>query len=79
MVAQAGADLPPASPPQETDGGIAQQGQKGTPFEKMPGNEQDAFLTRLQNGTDDLETAWLPVLSGLVRHLEHGSSPRPTR
>ena len=35
--------------------GIAQQGQKGTPFEKMPGNEQDAFLTRLQNGTDDLE------------------------
>lgn len=35
--------------------GIGQQGQKGTPFEKMPGNEQDAFLTRLQNGTDDLE------------------------
>lgn len=35
--------------------GIAQQGQKGTPFEKMPGNEQDAFITRLQNGTDDLE------------------------
>lgn len=33
----------------------------------------------LASGTDDLETAWLPVLSGLVRHLERGSSPRPTR
>ncbi|MGZ5846615.1 MAG: gluconate 2-dehydrogenase subunit 3 family protein, partial [Ramlibacter sp.] len=34
---------------------VAQQGQKGTPFEKMAGPEQDAWLTRLQNGTDDLE------------------------
>jgi gluconate 2-dehydrogenase gamma chain len=34
---------------------LGQQGQKGTPFEKMQGNEQDAVLTRLQNGTDDLE------------------------
>ena len=34
---------------------IAQQGQKGTPFDKLPGAEQDAWLTRLQNGTDDLE------------------------
>jgi uncharacterized protein YndB with AHSA1/START domain len=24
--------------------------------------------------TDDLETAWLPVLSGLARHLERGST-----
>jgi gluconate 2-dehydrogenase gamma chain len=34
---------------------VAQQAQRGTPFEKMPGNEQDAWLTRLQNGTQDLE------------------------
>jgi hypothetical protein len=31
----------------------------------------------LGDGTDDLETAWLPVLSGLVKHLERGPSPRP--
>jgi gluconate 2-dehydrogenase gamma chain len=35
--------------------GIVQEGQRGTPFEKLPGNEQDAYLTRLQNGTNDLE------------------------
>jgi gluconate 2-dehydrogenase gamma chain len=35
--------------------GIAQQAQQGTAFDKLPGNEQDAFLTRLQNGTQDLE------------------------
>ena len=29
--------------------------------------------------TDDLETAWLPVLSGLVRHVERGPSARPGR
>jgi uncharacterized protein YndB with AHSA1/START domain len=27
----------------------------------------------LADDTDDLETAWLPVLSGLVKHLERGS------
>ena len=31
----------------------------------------------LADGADDLETAWLPILSGLVRHLERGSFPRP--
>ncbi|AEG92245.1 gluconate 2-dehydrogenase subunit 3 family protein [Ramlibacter tataouinensis] len=37
--------------------GIAQQGQQGggTPFEKLPGPQQDAWLTRLQNGGTDLE------------------------
>ena len=35
--------------------GLIQQGQKGTAFDKMQGAEQDAFLTRMQNGTDDLE------------------------
>jgi gluconate 2-dehydrogenase gamma chain len=35
--------------------GLLQQGQKGTPFGKMQGTDQDAFLTKLQNGTDDLE------------------------
>lgn len=35
--------------------GLALLGQKGTPFEKMQGSDQDAFLTRLENGTDDLE------------------------
>lgn len=34
---------------------IAQQGQRGTAFEKLPGAEQDAWLTRLQNGTESLE------------------------
>ncbi len=33
----------------------------------------------LTDSTDDLESAWLPVLSGLVRHLERGSSPHPAR
>lgn len=33
----------------------------------------------LAGGTDDLETAWLPVISGLVKHLEHGSAPRPEK
>jgi uncharacterized protein YndB with AHSA1/START domain len=28
----------------------------------------------LVNGTDDLEITWLPVLSGLIKHLERGSS-----
>lgn len=35
--------------------GLSQQSQKGTPFDRMQGAEQDAFLTRMQNGTDDLE------------------------
>jgi gluconate 2-dehydrogenase gamma chain len=34
---------------------LQQQGQKGTPFDKLQGPDQDAFLTKLQNGTDDLE------------------------
>lgn len=33
----------------------------------------------LADGTDDLETAWLPVLAGLVKHLERGPSPRPEK
>jgi uncharacterized protein YndB with AHSA1/START domain len=28
----------------------------------------------LADSTDDLESAWLPVLSGLVKHLERGQS-----
>lgn len=31
----------------------------------------------LAGSTEDLESAWLPVLSGLVKHLEHGP-PSPT-
>ena len=34
---------------------LAQQGQKATPFEKLQGPQQDEWLTRLQNGTDDLD------------------------
>lgn len=30
----------------------------------------------LAGGTDDLETAWLPILSALVKHLERGSPQR---
>lgn len=33
----------------------------------------------LANCADGLETAWLPVLSGLVKHLEGGSPPHPER
>jgi uncharacterized protein YndB with AHSA1/START domain len=29
------------------------------------------------DATDDLEAAWLPVLSGLVTHLDRCASPRP--
>lgn len=34
---------------------LAQQGRQGTPFEKLQGPQQDEWLTRLQNGNDDLE------------------------
>ncbi|HZY18280.1 MAG TPA: gluconate 2-dehydrogenase subunit 3 family protein [Ramlibacter sp.] len=34
---------------------LSQQGQGATPFEKLPGEQQDAWLTRLQNGGQDLE------------------------
>jgi len=31
----------------------------------------------LADGSGDLETAWLPVISGLIKYLEHGSTSRP--
>jgi uncharacterized protein YndB with AHSA1/START domain len=33
----------------------------------------------LAGSTEDLESAWLPVLSGLVKHLERGPSSTPDR
>ena len=33
----------------------------------------------MADGTDDLETAWLPVILGLVKHLEHGPASRPEK
>jgi gluconate 2-dehydrogenase gamma chain len=34
---------------------LTQRPPGGTPFDKLPGDQQDAALTRLQNGSDDLE------------------------
>ena len=44
-------------------------------WDALPATESP--LAYLYGMTADLEAAWLPVLSGLVTHLDRCASPRP--